>query len=61
MKTKEEKQILIEQIIALFPKNWSPEDEDKMMMLKIGAELTRLNKTINNLEKLLMESERWIQ
>ena len=43
MKTKEEKQILIHQIMALFPKNWSPEDEDKMMMLKIGAELTRLN------------------
>ena len=58
MKTKEKKQILIDQILALFPKNWSPEDEDKTMMLKIGAELTRLDKTINNLEKLLMESER---
>lgn len=58
MKTKEEKQILIHQIMALFPKNWNPEDEDKKMMLKIGAELTRLNKTIKNLEKLLMESER---
>jgi hypothetical protein len=62
MKTRKEMQTdLLRQIVALFPKDWNPQAEEaeesqEMMMIKIGAELARLNEihikmkeSINNL------------
>jgi hypothetical protein len=60
MTRKEMQTDLLRQIVALFPKDWDPqaeaEESQEMMMIKIGAELARLNEihikmkeSINNL------------
>lgn len=61
MKTRREQQIdLIHQIVALFPKDWNPQDEEDeesqemmMMMLKIGAELARAREIQDNFRETL--------
>ena len=60
IKTRREQQIdLIHQIVALFPKDWNPQDEEDeesqemMMMLKIGAELARARKIQDNFRETI--------